>query len=473
MAGMRAEGTVDARFEPVRTAFEQVVADSPGTGASLAVWHDGEWGVDLWGGWADAARTRPWRSDTLVMPYSVTKPFAAVCLLLLVERGLVDLDAPMTTYWPELPGSATVRQVLDHSAGHVLLDRPASVEAFYDWDTMCRLLEQQPPRWRAGERIGESALFYGHLLGEVVRRVDGRSLGSFLHEEVATRHGLDFHVGVHQDLPRVADLTGFESLPRYGSESLMDAALGNPPGALDPAVVNSEAWRRAEIPAVNGHGTARAVAGLYVALRLGRLLSPDLLHELVTPSSSGLDAVVGAPVTWGLGVSVDHDGWGMGGVGGSFGWWSETGGYAFAFLTGDLSDPTRGDRVERRPPRLSRSGTGLRRRGALSTPRASQPAVSSLTGVEVGVEVARPTVGVVVPVAAGQLVVVTSTLEGVVAPAAEQDVVVASAADHGRPRGHRDRVDTHSAAQVVVAALAEDGVVPTLPRAPRRPRRCR
>ncbi len=348
---MDVQGTVAAGFEPVREVFADVVAASPGTGAAFAAWHDGAWVVDLWGGYADAARTRPWRADTLVMPYSVTKPFAAVCVLVLADRGLVDLDAPMTTYWPALPGGATVRQVLAHTCGHVLLDAPQPEEAFYDWDLMCAALEQQQPTWPPGTGIGESALFYGHLLGQVVRAVDGRSLGRFLREEVCGPHDLDFHVGLAPaDLPRVADLTGYdEAFRRRGEqrEGLMLRALANPPGALDPAVVNGERWRRAEVPAVNGHGTARAVAGLHAALAQGRILSPGLLAEMVAVQADGFDQVVGAPCQWGLGVGIEpSDGWGMGGVGGSFGWWSDAGRYAVAFLTGLVADRDPGTDLE-------------------------------------------------------------------------------------------------------------------------------
>lgn len=343
-------GTTTAGFESVRQVFAEVVEASPGTGAGLAVRHGGEWVVDLWGGYADAARTRPWTEHTLVMPYSVTKPFAAVCLLVLADRGAVGLDDPVARYWPELPGGATLRQLLDHSAGHVVLDEPAPVEAFYDWDLMCRLLERQQPSWTPGAAIGESALFYGHLVGEVVRRVDGRSLGRFLADEVAGPLGLDFHVGVPEgELDRVADLTGFGPDLWADSEpdGLMARALSNPPGALDPEVVNGRSWRTAEIPAVNGHGTARAVAGLYAALADGGLLSPALREAMSGGSAHGTDRVVGDERTWGLGVYVERpEGWGMGGVGGSFGCWSEAGQYAFGFVTGYIADHDRSERLE-------------------------------------------------------------------------------------------------------------------------------
>jgi CubicO group peptidase (beta-lactamase class C family) len=348
---MTVHGTTGPGFEVVRDVLAEIVEASPGTGSAVAVWHDGDWVVDLWGGYADTARTRPWTRDSLVMPYSVTKPFAAVCVLLLADRGVVDLDAPMTAYWPELRAPATVRQVLAHTAGLVLLDAPAPTEALYDWDRMVALIAAQEPTWPPGEGIGEAALLYGHLLGEVVRRVDGRPLGRFLREEVSGPLDLDFHVGLTaEEQGRAVDLTGFdEEFHRRGEdgERLMIRALSNPPGALDPVVVNGAPWRAAQIPAVNGHGTARAVAGFFAALAQGRLLSPAVLREMTTVTAAGHDRVVGSSVAWGLGVGVETaDGWGMGGTGGSFGWWSEAGGYAIGFVTGHVAGHDRGERLE-------------------------------------------------------------------------------------------------------------------------------
>ena len=348
---MEIHGAVEPSFESVRDAFATVLAEQPGTGASFAVWRDGAWLVDLWGGYADAAHTRPWQRDTLVMPYSVTKPFAALTVLTLVDRGLVGLDDPMQRYWPELTAPASVRDVLAHRAGLVVLDDVLPTEAFYDWDLLCAALARQEPSWPPGTAQGESALFYGHLLGQVVRRVDGRSLGAFLRDEICAPHGIDFHIGLGDaELARVADLTGFGAdfqASQRDHPPLYLPAIGNPPGARDPQVVNGERWRRAEIPAVNGHGTARAVAELYVALAGGRLLSPGLLEELTRGNGLGPDLVVGGgDREWGLGVALDPDGYGMGGTGGSFGWWSGTGRYAAAFLTGHVGTHDRGDRVE-------------------------------------------------------------------------------------------------------------------------------
>jgi CubicO group peptidase (beta-lactamase class C family) len=345
-------GTVAPGFEPVMEAFRQVVAQQSGTGAAAAAWYDGRWVARLHGGYADAARTRLWAPDSIAMPYSVTKPFAAACLLMLVDRGLVDLDEPMQTYWPELVAPATVRQTLSHQAGVVAIDDPLPTEAFYDWDRMCTALAAQEPQWEPGERHGESALFYGHLVGEVVRRVDGRSLGAFLREEVCAPLGIDFHVGLDADLQhRSVELSGLGDKDFrqrvLGSRTPMYArATSNPPGAWDQAVVNSPQWRAAEIPAINGHGTADGVCGLFVALLDSSLFSRSLLEEMTTVHCSGTDAVMGSETAWGLGLAIDSDGYGMGGTGGSLGWASRAGGYAYGFVTGTVGTHERSDIVE-------------------------------------------------------------------------------------------------------------------------------
>jgi CubicO group peptidase (beta-lactamase class C family) len=333
-------GSTHPAYDGVQDVFAEVVDHLPGTGAAFAVWHRGEYVVDLWGGWADGARTRPFVHDSLVMPYSVSKPFAAACVLVLVDRGLLSLDDDVRTYWPELSTETTVRQLLCHQSGLVYLDNPAPTELFFDWDGMCDVLARQPPAWPPGTAHGESALLYGHPLGQLVRRIDGRTLGQFLQEEICGPLGLDFRIGLPDaEHARAVEMTGFETVfgPDGGDRSPMfERALLNPPGALDGDIVNSAAWRRAEIPAINGFGTARAVAGFYAGLASGGVLSPSLLSDATSRVSVGVDRVVGIEGAWGLGFGVDEDGFGMGGLGGHLGWWSTSGEYAIGYVSGSL-----------------------------------------------------------------------------------------------------------------------------------------
>jgi len=344
-------GHVEPAFELVREAFHQALRAVPGSGAALAIWHDGHWIVDLWGGAANAGGTASWQRDSIAQPYSTTKPFAAMCALVLVNRGLLDLDAPVQRYWPEFVAPTTVRHVLSHQAGIVVLDEDVPTETFYDWDRMCSLLAQQEPSWEPGSGLGESALFYGHLVGELVRRVDGRTPGPFLREEICGPAGLDFVIGLGEDeQARAVDLTfdneEFRRINADGRPELFQRAISNPPGAEDVYVVNSRAWRSAEIPAVNGHGTARGVAGLYAALLRGELLSPAITQEATSAVCSGPDLILGEDVEWGLGFGVDDDGFGMGGIGGSMGVASTRGNYAMGFVPGAIGTFDRADALE-------------------------------------------------------------------------------------------------------------------------------
>jgi CubicO group peptidase (beta-lactamase class C family) len=348
MGGMDVQGFADARFAPVRECFEEIIGGQAGTGAAFAAWCDGRLVADLWGGHADLARHRPWAARSLVQPYSVSKPFAAVCALRLVEAGQLDLDAPVQRYWPQFRAPATVRHVLSHQAGVVALDQPAPTEAFYDWDRLCALLAAQEPSWEPGTAHGESALFYGHLVGELVRRVDGRAVGRFLREEISGPAGLDFAFGLSpSQQARAVDLSGLDDTFRTGNAAgrppLYQRATTNPPGAQDSAVVNGAAWRAAEIPAVNGHGTARAVADFYHALATHRVLSPAMLAEATSPQCSGPDRVFGDDNAWGLGFGLSDEGYGMGGLGGNYGGTCPAGGYSIGFVTGTVGSF---DRVE-------------------------------------------------------------------------------------------------------------------------------
>jgi CubicO group peptidase (beta-lactamase class C family) len=340
-------GEVAPGFEGVREAFERCFSDLGEAGAAFAAFVDGRLVVDLWVG-------EDFHRDSLVNVYSVTKPMAAFCVLVLVDRGALSLEDPVARHWPEFAQSGkervTVRQLLSHQAGLVALREPAPHEAIFDWNRVCELLAAQAPLWEPGTAHGEHALFYGHLCGELVRRIDGRSVGTFWREEVAELWALDFHIGLQDaERARVVDLTG--TIPAtvggpYGT------ALSNPPGLRDLNVVNGERWRSAEIPAVNGHGSATAVARFFAGLSAGgeldgvRLVSPETIATMTAGELTGPDLVFEEQVTWGLGVWVESDGYGMGGLGGSLGMADPQLGLAEAYVTRLLRDHDRADAMD-------------------------------------------------------------------------------------------------------------------------------
>ncbi|MFG2639411.1 serine hydrolase domain-containing protein [Streptomyces sp. NPDC048370] len=267
------EGHCDPRFAAVRDAFEANFRTKDELGAAVTVQVHGETVVDLWGGWADAARTRRWERDTVVNVWSTTKGVTALCAHLLADRGLLDLDAPVAAYWPEFgaAGKETlpVRFLLSHRAGLSGLREPLTLAEFYDWEVTTARLAAMEPWWEPGTRSGYHALTYGFLVGEVIRRVTGQLPGAFLRQEITGPLDIDFTIGLpDKEADRVAELVH----PRVSSASeqaalfaqlapAAQAALANPPVGVTEA--NSSAWRAAELPAANGHGTARAVAALY------------------------------------------------------------------------------------------------------------------------------------------------------------------------------------------------------------------
>lgn len=345
---MEAVGHVDPAFADVADAFVEGFAARGELGAGLAIVVDGRAVVDVVGG--TAAAGSPWTAATIVNAYSVVKPLAAACVLLLVERGRVGLDDRVVRWWPEFAAAGkedvTVRHVLAHQAGLDLFERPPALATLLEWDAMVALLEAAAPAWAPGTAHAEHVVTYGHLVGEIVRRVDGRSLGAFLRDELAGPWGLDFHVGLSPKLQRraaaIADPSGTFVAP-----------LARPPEIVDPVVVNGAAWRAAEIPAVNGHGTALALARFYAALAAGgtldgvRLLSRELVAEATRPQLVATDRVLGRSVAWCLGVQADTEdgGFGMGGLGGNLGWWDAQG-YAVGYVTRRLGDHARIEAIE-------------------------------------------------------------------------------------------------------------------------------
>ncbi|KAB2971269.1 beta-lactamase family protein [Streptomyces sp. SS1-1] len=306
----RVHGHCDPRFEAVRTAFEANFRERGELGAAVAVTVGGETVVDLWGGWADGARSRPWERDTLVNVWSTTKGPTALCAHILADRGLLDLDAPVAAYWPEFAAAGKeevlVRHLLAHRAGLSGLREPHTLQALYDWELTTRRLAATEPWWAPGTRSGYHALTYGFLVGEVVRRVSGLRPAAFLEREVTGPLGVDFTIGLpEKESGRVAELVqppagpaGEGAAAPAALPPLALAALANPPIGADQA--NTPGWRAAEIPAANGHGTARAVADLYgIFAGAGsyggrRILSPGAAERVREGQGRCLDLVLGA-----------------------------------------------------------------------------------------------------------------------------------------------------------------------------------
>jgi CubicO group peptidase (beta-lactamase class C family) len=336
-ADVAVSGGCDTRFHSVRDAFAENFTRRGEVGAAVAVTVGGRLVVDLWAGHADAARTRPWTRDTIVNVASATKSPTAICAHRLADRGLLDLEAPVSTYWPEFAqaGKATipVHLLLSHRAGLPAIETPLPTEALYHWDTMTRALAAQTPWWEPGTRHGYHAFTFGWLVGEVVRRISGKSLGAYWRAEVAQPLGIDCHIGlaaghdarVAQFIPAPPSPRGqpdFEEELIKNAGPMVQKALNNPPKTV--ADMNTRAWRAAEIPAGNAHTNARALARVYGALACGgevddvRVLSRGCIERARAEQASGPDAVLfGLPTRFALGFSLPSDGAGFGSSGGS------------------------------------------------------------------------------------------------------------------------------------------------------------
>jgi CubicO group peptidase (beta-lactamase class C family) len=323
-------GTCSARFEPVRELFAAKLESGEDLGASVALNIDGEMVVDLWGGWADEARTVPWTENTITNVFSTTKSMTSLAALVLVDRGELDIDATVASYWPEFAASGKagikVRHLLSHTSGVSGWEQPITLEDMYDWDKSTALLAAQAPWWEPGTASGYHALNYGHLIGEVIRRVTGQRLGEFFAAHVAGPLGADFHIGVPpSELHRVASVVPPPPIdsPPLDPSSVAFKSMTNP--IMSPETTWTEGWRRADIGAANGHGNAHSLARLQSAVACGgevdgvRLLSPRTIDRIFEVQMSGIDLVIGTPSTWGLGYGLLPEGrvccWG--GFGGS------------------------------------------------------------------------------------------------------------------------------------------------------------
>jgi CubicO group peptidase (beta-lactamase class C family) len=324
---IKIEGTCDPKFKNVREIFAANFDNGREVGATVAATLDGKPIFELWGGHADKAKTKPWTRDTLVNVWSTTKGVASICAHRLVDQGKLDLNAPVAKYWPEFAQAGKdkipVNYLLTHRAGLPAVRKQLPMDAYSNWPVMCAALAEQEPWWEPGTAHGYHAITFGYLIGEVVRRITGKTIGAYLRDEIAAPLKADVHIGVDASFdPRIAELIAAPPPPpgqpnqvatmTADPESMNYKAIANPRLVVDPALVNSRAWRGAEIPAANGHATARALATLYSALACGgtldgyRLLTPASIERAYTEQANGPDLILGVVTRWGLGFQLNQ-----------------------------------------------------------------------------------------------------------------------------------------------------------------------
>ena len=318
---MQIQGYFDLKFEAVKDAFAALFDDPQERGAALCVQVGGETVVDIWAGVADKDGQQAWHSDTILNLFSCTKPFTAVTALQLVSEGKLELDAPVARYWPEFAAAGkeriTLRHLLSHQAGLPAIRQNLPAEALYDWQTMTAALAAESPWWALGEGHGYAPITFGWLVGELLRRVEGRGPGESIVARTAKPLGLDFHVGLaDEEFHRVATISrgkgnlGDAAAQRMLKTMMTDAqamttrAFTNPPSIMTST--NKPEWRRMQQPAANGHGNARSLAGFYSGLLDGSLLDSELLAELTREHSVGEDRTLLTPTRFGLGCMLDQ-----------------------------------------------------------------------------------------------------------------------------------------------------------------------
>jgi CubicO group peptidase (beta-lactamase class C family) len=317
MSSSDLSGTIDPRFQPLADVLGAQLASGYDLGASLAVAVDGELVVDCWGGWADRERTEPWEADTITNVWSTTKTMTALSALVLADQGRLDLDERVAAYWPEFAANAKqdvlVRHLLGHTSGVSGWEKPFSVEQLVDDEVATAHLAGQAPWWEPGTASGYHAMNQGHLVGEVIRRIDGRGLARFFAEEIAERVDADFTIGSppenHERIAPVVPPPPPEPREDIDKNAVWYKTFTGP---LATAKLSwSDEWRAAAIGAANGHGNARSVARAQAAVSNGgvgpggvRLLSPATIERIFEPQADGIDLVIETEVRFGMGYAL-------------------------------------------------------------------------------------------------------------------------------------------------------------------------
>jgi len=328
---MEIQGECDPQFSKVKETFEKLYQEDREIGSCFAVYKDGNPLVDLWGGFQDKDKTKPWQKDNLVTVYSTTKGVAAFCIALAMEKGLLKYEERVSTYWPEFSNNGkediTIGMLMSHQAG-ICSPETRNVEDYYNQSLMAEKLAGMTPIWEPGTASGYHSMTFGWLTSELILRVTGKSLGTFFREEVGDQHEIDFFIGLPESEDhRVAELVPFDIFRSENSEQqqveLTDAQKSqrNSAGTLD--IQNTKAWRQAEIPSANGQGNAGGLAKLYSLIvpedNSLKLLKDDTVNQMTTMQIEGRDLVLAVQVRWGVGFILNKHKIIYGPVEGAFG----------------------------------------------------------------------------------------------------------------------------------------------------------
>jgi len=383
VSGADIGGWVESSFEPVLDAFAANFDERAEVGAAVCVYVDGEPVVDLWGGVADATTGRPWSPDTVVLVYSSTKGVTSACANRLIEQGLIDPAAPVATYWPEFAANGkagiTVAQLMSHQAGLPMVDGDFTLDEALAWDPMVQALAAQAPIWEPGTQHGYHMRTFGWLVGELVRRTSGRTVGAYLRDEIAAPLGLDFWIGLPEAIEaRVARLVPPEHdlgalLEQLGGELLLARVFSNPAGLFGcNDMWNTRALHEAELPSSNGIGDARSLARLYAscigAVDGVRTLQPETVAAATVEQACGKDAVLMIDSCFGLGFMLGSSfgaanrasAFGHAGAGGSLAFADPDARLGFGYVMNDLRFDPAGDPRSEELVRAAYRGIGSR-----------------------------------------------------------------------------------------------------------------
>lgn len=314
-------GTCESRFDEVRWQFERNMASGSELGAAVAIMEQGALVVDLWSGYADKKKTAPWERDSIVNVFSSTKGVLALCIQHAVDKGLIELEKPVTYFWPEFGRNGkrdiTLQWLLNHRSGVAALRDPVEDQALFDWDYMVSRFAEERPWWEPGVAHGYHMLSGGWMVGEVFQRVLGCSVGDYLNQEIAPSLGIDFFIGVpDSDLSRVVQLCGASDVPEEGRIFLFDRILKDRGGVLSKALTNpqslmtssnSDEWKRMKLPSATGFGNARSLATLYgAAVAENSFLSDEAIKRCSHVESEGVDRVLETPTRFGPGFLLQQ-----------------------------------------------------------------------------------------------------------------------------------------------------------------------